>query len=170
MRLCSVLGRRVFLGCLFGALLAAPAAGQSQEQPAPGITDLRTPLPPPAGAPIAEALRQPMKGTALPLREHKRPAALLPLYISFAGLQGLDIHSSRRGMKSGATREGNPLMRPFVGNDVAFIAIKACATLGTILVTEKLRKKRPKTAVVLAVAFNVGMAAVVAHNYRIARR
>jgi hypothetical protein len=158
--------RRVFVSCLFvlTLTLAAPAAA-AQERPDTPRPDLRAALANPQ-LPVGQQIPmvpQPQE------RGSKRPAALLPLYASLVGLQALDIHSTRRGMQSGATRESNPLMKPFVGNDAAFIAVKASATVGTIFVTEKLRKKHPKTAVVLAVALNVGMAAVVANNYRLAR-
>ena len=162
MRSRAHLGRRVFVPWLVAVTLlaATPVAAQDPRDP-PGL-DLQAAL---ASSPLTQRVQLlPVSAT-----EAKRPAALMPLYVSLIGLQGLDIHSSRQGMRSGATRESNPLMKPFVGNDAAFIAMKASATAGTIFVTEKLRKKRPKTAVVLVAALNAGMAAIVAHNYRLSR-
>ena len=100
-------------------------------------------------------------------RGHQRPAALMPLYGSLVALQGLDIHSTRRGMSSGKTREANPVMGPVVGNSAAFIAVKAAVTAGAIWTAEKLWKKHPKRAVIFTVLLNATMAAVVTHNYRL---
>ena len=163
MRVLPVPGRRVFGRWLvaLSVLTAAPVA--AQERPAPPAPDLRAALDSPVIAPLAPML------PPAPALEHKRPEALIPLYVSLVGLQALDIHSTRQGLSSGATRESNPLMKAFVENDGAFIAVKATATAGTIFITEKLRKTRPKTAVVLAAALNIGMAAVVVNNYRVAR-
>jgi hypothetical protein len=162
MRPCPRFGRRVLASYVSAlCLFAAPALAQ------------QIPDPPPATLRTASAVPLELVPVQLPARRHetseKRPAALIPLYVAFAGLQGLDIHSTRRGIDSGATRESNPVVKPFVGSDVAFIALKVSATAGTILFTERVRKKRPKTAVALAVAFNAGMALVVAHNYRVSR-
>lgn len=163
MRVLPASGRRVFGRWLvaFSVLAAAPVA--AQERPAPPSPDLRAALDSPLIAQSVQLL------PPAPALEHKRPSALIPLYISLVGLQALDIHSTRQGLRSGATRESNPLMKAFVENDSAFIAVKATTTAGTIFITEKLRKTRPKTAVVLAAALNIGMAAVVVNNYRVSR-
>jgi hypothetical protein len=153
----------VFVGSLIVAVMLFAGPATAQEPPDQPTVAFPPTLTIPAFAPRVQLV------TPAPPVEAKRPAALLPLYVSLAALQGLDIHSTRRGISAGETRESNPLMKPFVQNDAAFIAVKAAATAGTILVTEKLRKTRPKTAVILAAVFNAGMAAVVVHNYRVAR-
>ena len=99
----------------------------------------------------------------------ERPAALFPLYGSLIALQGLDVHSTRRGLDGGSARELNPAMRPVVHNGAAFIAVKASATAGVIWVSEKMWKKHPKRTVIFAALVNTAMAAVVAHNYRVSR-
>ena len=164
MRVSPVFGRRVFVPCLVlaGVLNAAPLL--AQEPPEPQPVNPRSAL---AASPAVQHIQL---WPVAPPAEHKRPGALVPLYVSLVGLQGLDIHSTRQAMNAGAAREGNPLMKPFVNNGAAFVAVKAATTAGTIFFTEKLRKKHPKTAVVLAAAFNVSLAAVVASNYRLARR
>ena len=156
MRLPRFLSARVLpllLAVLFGA---APVSAQE-----------------PVGTSGVEAFQPPLRielrPAALQARESKRPAALVPLYGSLAALQGLDIHSTRRGMTSGKTREGNPIMGGVVNNSAAFIAVKAAATLGAIWGAEKLWKKHPKRAVAFAMVLNVAMAAVVAHNYSLAK-
>jgi len=103
------------------------------------------------------------------LRKPERPTALLHLYGSLIALQGLDIHSTRRGLVSGAGRELNPVMQPVVQNSAAFIAVKASATAGVIWASEKMWKKNRKAAVIFTALVNTGMAAVVAHNYTVKR-
>ena len=162
MRACRVPGRRVFVPCLIvvGMLAARPVSAQERTEPV--TADLRSAAAAPRLAPQVYPLPP---APADP----KRPSALVPLYVSLVGLQALDIHSTRRGMSSGTTRETNPLMKSLVKNDATFIAVKGAVTAGTIFATEKLRKKRPKTAVALAAALNIGMAAVVFNNYRVSR-
>ena len=154
------------VACLvLASVAAAGTTASAQERPDPSAVDLRTAL----ANPVVVTTPQVLPPPAMREQGPKRPSALMPLYASFIGLQALDYHSTRRAMNSGTTSEGNPLMKPFVSNDAAFIAVKASATAGTIFVTEKLRKKHPKAAVVLAAAFNAGMALVVTHNYRVVR-
>jgi hypothetical protein len=100
----------------------------------------------------------------------KRPAALVPMYISFAGLQALDIHSTHRALKNPSAREANPVARAVVGNQAAFTAAKLGATAGFVLASEKMWKKHPLAAVLFNIAGNSALAAVVAHNYRVARQ
>ena len=99
----------------------------------------------------------------------KRPSALLPLYASLGMLQALDVHSTSRGLASGG-REANPVMQSVVRNRAAFIGVKAATTAGVMWASERLwRKQNRKAAVVLTALTNLGLAAVVAHNYRVAR-
>ena len=93
----------------------------------------------------------------------KRPAALLPLYVSFTALQFADVHSTLRALDAGG-REGNPV---FAGlrSPAGMLAVKAGLALGTTYAVERLRKRSPRTAVVLMVALNSAYAAIVAHNY-----
>lgn len=95
----------------------------------------------------------------------RRGGTLTGLYVSLAALQALDVHSTMSVLSEGGV-EANPAMRGFTRHAASFIAVKAAATATTIWVTEKLRKKHPKGAVVLMVALNSVMAAVVANNYR----
>jgi hypothetical protein len=141
-------------------LAAVPATGQE-------VTPTQTIELRPLVLPAQKERSQPLPPA--PVRDVRRPRALVPLYASLIGLQALDIHSTRRAMESGTTGEGNPLMRPFVENDAAFIAVKATTTASTIFLTERLRKTHPKVAVVLAASLNIAMAAVVARNYHLSR-
>ena len=96
-----------------------------------------------------------------------RPAALVPMYASFATLQALDYHSTTRAISQGIGREANPLARSIVEHPAGFLALKAGATAGMIWASERMRKKHPAHAVVLMLASNATMAVIVAHNYSI---
>lgn len=106
---------------------------------------------------------------ALPSRHETRPRALTPLYVSFGALQALDAHSTLRAVRAGQS-EANPFVAPFAQRPALMIGVKAAATAGTIAITEKLWRRHRVAAVTLMIAANVGYAAIVAHNYRQARR
>jgi len=95
----------------------------------------------------------------------RRPAALTPLYASFATLQALDLHSTIRGVGEGGA-EANPAMRPLVGQPAAFVAAKVAATAATFYVSERLWRRSRLGAVVLMVAVNGAYGVIVASNYR----
>jgi hypothetical protein len=98
----------------------------------------------------------------------ERPRLLLPSYIVFAALQGIDAFTTVRAMDSGVAREANPLMRPFAGNAGAMFAIKGAATAATVLAVEKLWTRDRRAAIVTMIALNAAYALVATHNVRIA--
>lgn len=95
-------------------------------------------------------------------------SVLLPLYVSFATLQMLDVHSTSRALANGGV-EANPVMRGVAGNPAALVAVKAGVTASTILLAEKVRSKSRVGAILLMAALNSTYATVVAHNYRVVR-
>ena len=101
-------------------------------------------------------------------RATKRPAALLPLYVSFTALQFADVHSTLSARAAGGL-EGNPV---FTGlrSPAGMVAVKTGLALGTTYAVERLRKRSPRTAVVLMIALNSTYAGIVAHNYAVARQ
>jgi hypothetical protein len=99
----------------------------------------------------------------------RRPAALVPLYISFGALQAADLHSTLRALDAGG-REANPLMGGIAGSPGAMIAVKAAASAATIVAVEHLRKKHRVAAVVTMVALNTLYATLAVHNYSVAGR
>jgi hypothetical protein len=101
-------------------------------------------------------------------RKTGRPGALIQLYVSFAALQVMDIHSTRLALAKGHT-EMNPLVAP-VATSGAFAAYKIATTAGLIAATEQLRKKHPKAAVVVMVVLTSAYSTIVAQNYRLAAR
>ena len=148
--------------CLSALLLAAPAAAQeSSPFEITGIDVAAIQLP--ATQPSSLIQARPWEPDTT-----RRPAALMPLYLSFAALQGMDIHSTTRALNRGAV-EANPVMKEVVGNQGAFIAVKAAGTVGILYAVEKLRKKNRTAAIVTMVALNAGMAYVVQHNYRVVK-
>jgi hypothetical protein len=99
-------------------------------------------------------------------QQPKRPAILAPLWGAYAGLQALDVHSTRRAIGSGSGREANPLLGAAAQSSASLIAIKAASTAGVIYGTGKLWKKNRTLAVLTMVAINGATAAIVARNYR----
>jgi uncharacterized protein DUF5658 len=99
---------------------------------------------------------------------HRRPAALIPLYASFAALQALDLHSTHYALGRGAV-EANPLLNSFASNEVGLMAIKAAGTAGVIFASERMWTRNKAAAVVFMIAANSAMAWVVQHNYRAVR-
>jgi hypothetical protein len=98
-----------------------------------------------------------------------RPAVLAPLYIAFAGLQILDVHSTLQAPRFGG-REANPVVGTMLGSPTALIATKAGVTAGVIFVSERLWKRNKAAAVLMMVGLNATYAAVVAHNYAVEGR
>ena len=95
-----------------------------------------------------------------------RPALLIPMYVANAALHGLDVYSTSASLKAGY-REANPLLQN--ANPATMIGIKAAAAITTVFVAEKLWRRNRTAAVAVMVGVNVGLAAVVANNYRITR-
>ena len=98
-----------------------------------------------------------------------RPKVLIPLYASMSVLQGLDAVSTVRALGAGG-REANPLMAPLVGSPSSMLALKAGVAGSMIYASERLWKQNRKAAVLLLIGTNVGYAAVVSHNFAVARR
>jgi hypothetical protein len=97
----------------------------------------------------------------------KRPALLPVLYGTYAGLQVMDIVSTRKAISAGAV-EANPLMKK--GGMAGTVAIKAASGIGMVFVSEKMWKKHRVGAIALMAAMNGVSAAVVSHNNRNASR
>jgi Domain of unknown function (DUF5658) len=126
-----------------------------------------------AALPVGSAVVEQVQATAPShvFREAvaKRPSPLVPMYVSFAALQGLDYASTTKALSSGAGREANPVMGPIVGNRAAFLAVKAGTAAGTMWIAERMWKKHPARAVVFMTVVNGVMATVVTHNMRVVR-
>ena len=140
--------------------LATPVAAQESQQPLNlAAIDFLAPAPLAASTPADE-----WRVASTP----RRPAAMLPLYMTFAALQVLDTHSTSKALGRGAV-ESNPLVRPFADNELGLIAVKAAGSAGVIFASEQLWKKNKTAAIAFMVATNAAMTWVVQHNYRAAR-
>ena len=147
---------------LFAALLGMSVPAAAQEH----ATQL-------SAAPISTAAAQIQAAPELAsgtfeAARPRRPDSLVPLYLSYATLQVLDIHSTLGALDRGAV-EANPVMKSFTSSPVGLVAVKAASTAGVLYTTERLWKKNPAAAVVFMVAANSAMAWVVNNNYRAAR-
>jgi len=125
----------------------------------PHVVERAVPSPPPAPRPALAPMRN---------DSNTRPAVLPAMYVSFAVLQGLDAHSTQSALARGYT-ESNPLMRPASRDMRVMVAIKAAATVGTILVVENLWKRNRVAAILTMIGVNAGYGLVVGGNYRRAR-
>lgn len=115
------------------------------------------------------ALPAPRPGIAASARQQlARPRALVPLYVSFAALQGMDAFTTVQALGRGAV-EANPLLGGVAGNRGALFAVKASTTAGTIWLSERLWRKNRVAAIALMAALNGTYAVIVAHNRRVGR-
>ena len=94
----------------------------------------------------------------------ERPRVLVPLYVSLASLQALDIASTLHAMNEHGGTEANPVMRPFVASPPAAIALKVAVTGASIYGAERLWKKNRTAAILLMVGLNGVYVAAVVHN------
>ena len=100
--------------------------------------------------------------------KRERPAALVPLYVTFAGLQALDVHSTKTAVDAGA-HEANPMVRGALGNPAALFLLKSGTAVGVVFLTEKLWHHNRTAAVLTMVLLNSAYATVAAHNYSAAQ-
>ena len=123
--------------------------------------------------PAAAATAAPASTTAAASSERpaapQRPAALVPLYVSFAALQALDIHSTLRAPELGG-REANPIVGGMLGSPAAFVAAKAGMTAAVYYASERLWKRNKAAALVTMIGLNCAYASIVAHNYALEAR
>jgi hypothetical protein len=98
-----------------------------------------------------------------------RPAPLVPLYVSFAALQALDVHSTLTALDAGR-REANPMIRSTLGNPAGLFLLKAGTAAGVVLITERLWRRNRTAAVVMMIALNSAYATMAANNYRLGQQ
>jgi hypothetical protein len=101
--------------------------------------------------------------------KRERPAALVPLYLTFAGLQAVDVHSTLHAIDNGA-REANPMVRTALGHPTGMFLLKSGTAAGVVLLTERLWPRNRVAAVATMIALNSAYATIAAHNYRAAAR
>jgi len=157
----------VALVCLLDAGLGTSAAAQGiaafpNASSLLSVSTLEQVLSPPPAPTVTTATDARARADA------ERPRALMPLYVSFAGLQVFDAHSTTRAIRHGAS-EANPLMRGLADKPAGMLAVKAAGTAGVIYASEQLWRRNKTAAVVFMLAANSALAWVVQHNYRAVR-
>ena len=91
------------------------------------------------------------------------PIFVKGMYSSFVALQAADIITTTRALNRGGV-EANPFARGYASSPAAMIGVKAGVTIGTIFITEKLRKEHPVQASLMLVTINAMLTAVVINN------
>jgi hypothetical protein len=92
---------------------------------------------------------------------------LLPLYVSTAVFQALDVHSTFAVLSHGGA-EVNPMLSGLVSNRPAFIAVKAGIAAGTIYAASRIARHNKVAAIAALIGLNSMYAMVVSHNYQVA--
>lgn len=146
------------------AVTLGTLAPPSPEAPVPVIAAAL----PATGGDFARAVQTAADRTRMLPAAPERPAALVPLYVSLAVLQGLDIYSTSSALSRGGV-EANPAMTAVSGSTWRSVAVKSATTAASVYFVERAWKHNRKGALILATAINVATAAVVAHNTRVAR-
>jgi len=160
------LGAALVVTLVVGASPAAAAAqsarSPSSSLPSEDAADL-SPSSIDSGSSILAA-RETLPEPAQPTKNRPR-GVLVPLYVSFAALQALDVHSTLRAVDAGGV-EQNPFLKGLVNQPAALIALKGGIAASTILVADKLQRHNRIGAIAAMAALNSVYATVVAHNYR----
>ena len=104
-----------------------------------------------------------------PELQPRRPAALVPLYISFAGLQALDVHSTFAAVNAGG-REVNPIVRSTIHSPAGLFLLKTGAAAGVVFISEKVWRRNRTAAVITMIGLNSAYLTIAASNYRSIKR
>ena len=83
-----------------------------------------------------------------------------------AALNVADYITTREALKHEELAEANPIMRPFVGTDFAFAAVKAGLAAGSYLLLKGLYKKNKPLAWAASLVANLALSYVVVNNLR----
>ncbi len=77
-----------------------------------------------------------------------------------------DYFSTRKALQYEELYEANPLMRPFVGNDLAFAVVKLGLTAGSVFFLKRLYKKNKTLGWAATIVANLAVSYVVVNNLR----
>ena len=86
-----------------------------------------------------------------------------------AALNIVDYFSTREALRHEGLAEGNPMLKPFVKNDLAFAAVKAGLLTVNHLLLKNLYKKNKTMAWILSVANNFVLSYVLVNNLKLIR-
>ncbi|MBD3413456.1 MAG: hypothetical protein GF421_03370 [Candidatus Aminicenantes bacterium] len=84
--------------------------------------------------------------------------------ITNLALNAADYFTTQEALKYDGLEEGNPLMKPFVKNDLTFAAVKIGLTVSNYFIMKKLYKKNKALAWVVSIASNLVLSYVVSSN------
>jgi hypothetical protein len=87
--------------------------------------------------------------------------------ISLAALNVADYFSTRQALKLPGLSEGNPLMAPFVKNELLFTGVKLGVTALEYFLVRKIYKNNKVLGWVISAAANVAMGYIVSNNIRL---
>src|SRR2546423_864697 len=148
-------------GVMLGMLLASvPVSAAAQDLvTAVGMGE----VPPTPAYALTESAQQALftnQSLLAPAAVSGKRGVLIPMYVSFAVLQALDMQSTHTALGEGG-REANPVMTRMVGNPVAFFALKAATGAAVIFATEKMRPRNRIAAIATMAALNSVYASIV---------
>jgi len=87
--------------------------------------------------------------------------------VSILALNVADYISTRKALKYEGVSEGNSFLKPFVNNDLAFLAVKMGLTAGNHYLMQKLHKSNKTLAWIVSIASNFVLSYVVVNNFKI---
>jgi hypothetical protein len=98
-------------------------------------------------------------------KRHKFESTLFEAsLIANLALNVADYFSTREALKYDGLKEGNPLMKPFVKNDLTFAAVKIGMTMTNYFVMKKLFKRNKTLAWITSIVSNIALSYVVSSN------
>jgi len=87
--------------------------------------------------------------------------------LSMVVLNVADFVSTKQCLKYPHLSEGNPIMKPFVKNDLVFAAVKGGLTIASYFGTKALYKKNKSLGWIASLASNLALSYVVSSNLRL---
>ena len=87
--------------------------------------------------------------------------------ITLTALNLADFYSTSKALKIPGLAEGNPLMKPFVKNDLLFAGVKIGIAALDYILLKKVYKKNKTAGWILSIVANFAMSYVVANNFRL---
>lgn len=90
--------------------------------------------------------------------------------ISYSLLNVADYFSTREALKYEGVEEANPLLKPFVKNDMVFVTLKLGMTASNVYLLQKLHQKDKTLAWIITGLCNAAFSYVVIHNLKVIRK
>lgn len=87
--------------------------------------------------------------------------------ITLVGLNVADYFSTKEALKYNGLKEGNPIVKSFVKNDILFAAVKLGLTAYSYHFMQRLYKKNKEVAWVVSIVANLALSYIVYNNVRL---